>query len=50
MNERAFKTVGRSGAWNLVLGIVVIVIGVGTGVMLLINGAKLLSAKSSILI
>lgn len=50
MNEKIFKTISGAGALNLVLGIVAIVTGVAAGVLLLINGAKLLKSKTDLMI
>ena len=49
MEEKVFKTMGRSGALSIVIGVVSIVAGVAGGVLLLISGAKLLANKSKIL-
>jgi len=49
MEEKIYKTMNGAGAWNIVLGIVAIVVGVSTGVLLIISGAKLLAGKSKIL-
>ena len=49
MEEKVFKTMGRTGAWNMTLGIVSIVVGIATGVLLIISGAKLISDRSKIL-
>lgn len=50
MNEKIFKTISGAGALNLVLGIVAIVTGVAAGVLLLVNGAKLLKSKTDLMI
>lgn len=47
--EKAYKTMNGSGALNLILGAVVTIIGVTSGVLLIISGAKLLAAKSKIM-
>lgn len=49
MDERIYKTMGRSGALSIVLGVVSIVVGLTSGVMLLISGGRLLTGKSKIL-
>ena len=49
MEERIYKTMSRSGALNVVCGVVAIAIGVAMGVLLNISGSKLLSRKSKIL-
>ncbi|MEE1195292.1 MAG: hypothetical protein UHS54_00195 [Lachnospiraceae bacterium] len=48
MNEKVYKTMSRSGAWNLAIGVVVMVTGIASGVMLIVNGAKLLKQKYQI--
>lgn len=49
MEERVYKTMNGSGALNIAAGVVSIVIGVATGVLLIICGARLLSAKHKII-
>ncbi len=49
MEEKTYKTMNGAGALNIVLGIVAIVTGVATGVLLIISGAKLLAGKTKIL-
>lgn len=49
MEEKVYRTMRGTGAWNIVLGIVVLVVGVASGVMLIIGGAKLLAEKSKVL-
>lgn len=49
MNEKAYKTMGRSGAESLALGIIIMVTGIICGVMSIINGAKLLHDKKEIM-
>ena len=50
MNERIYKTMANPGAGSLALGIVVLVTGLVTGVLMIVNGARLLKRKSDILI
>lgn len=45
MTEKAYKAMGNAGAANLAIGIVLIVTGIASGVILLISGAKLFKAK-----
>lgn len=49
MEEKVYKTMTKSGALNITIGIVAIVAGVTAGVLLIISGAKLLSRKSRLL-
>ena len=50
MNEKIYKTMASSGAGILALGIVVLVTGLVTGILMIVNGARLLRRKSEILI
>ncbi len=49
MEERVYRIMGGTGAWNIVLGIVVLTVGVASGVLLIIGGAKLLAGRSKVL-
>ncbi|MDO5155255.1 MAG: hypothetical protein Q4D51_04755 [Eubacteriales bacterium] len=48
MGEKLYKTMKSVGAWNIALGILVIVFGVAVGVFQLINGGRLLKEKKDI--
>lgn len=50
MNEKIYKTMSGSGTCSLVLGIIVLVTGISAGVMMIVNGARLLRGKSEILL
>ena len=50
MNEKIYQTLASSGAGSLALGIVVLVTGLVTGILMIVNGARLLRRKSEILI
>lgn len=50
MNEKIYKTMGSAGVGSLVLGIVILVTGIASGIMMIVNGARLLKHKSDILI
>lgn len=49
MEEKIYKTMGSAGAGNLIIGIVAVIFGVVTGVLLIVNGARLLAGKSKIM-
>ena len=49
MNEKLFKSIKNAGGSTLALGIVTICVGIATGVLLILNGAKMLAAKSDTL-
>ncbi len=48
-NEMLYRSMRFSGAVNITLGIILLVVGIVSGVMLLISGGKLLNGKSRIL-
>ncbi len=49
MNEKLYKTMGVGGAGNITIGIISIVTGVVSGVLLIITGARLLKKRSEIM-
>ena len=50
MNEKLYKTVSGAGAGNLALGIITLVTGIVKGILMIVNGARLLKGKSDIMI
>lgn len=46
MNEKLYRTISSAGIWSLVMGIVTIVTGITTGVLLLITSAKIFKGKN----
>ncbi len=48
-NEMIYRSMRFSGAVNIALGIIILVVGIVSGVMLLISGGKLISGKSRII-
>lgn len=50
MNEKIYKTMSSAGACSLAVGIVVLVTGIASGIMMIVSGARLLKKKSEILI
>ncbi len=49
MDEKLYKKVKGIGASNLAFGIITLVFGITAGVMLIVNGARLLAHKSDTL-
>lgn len=49
MDEKVYKTMGRSGALAIIVGVISIVVGLTSGVLLIISGGRLLARKSGIL-
>ena len=50
MNERIYKTMSSTGACSLAVGIIILATGRTAGIMMIINGARLLKKKSEILL
>lgn len=50
MNEIIYKAMGSSAVSSLVIGICVLATGIAAGVLLIINGSRLLKHKSKILL
>lgn len=48
MNEKIYKTMSRCGAGSIALGIIVLVTGITTGILMLVSGARLLKRKTEI--
>ena len=46
--EKTYKVMSASGACSIVLGVVSLVVGVTTGILLIIQGAKLISLKGKV--
>ena len=49
MNEKTYKTMANVGAGDLALGIVILVTGIVSGILMIINGARLLKGKSDLM-
>lgn len=50
MDEKLYKTISSTGAVSLVLGICTLVAGITSGILLIVNGARLLKSKKRILL
>ena len=48
-NEKTYKLMGRVGGGTLALGIIVLGTGVVTGILTIVNGARLLKGKSDLM-
>ena len=49
MEEMIYKTMGSTGAANLAIGICMLVGGIVSGILLIVNGARLLKHKGKIM-
>lgn len=45
MNEKIYKTMSSTGACSLTVGIIVLATGIVTGIMMIVNGARLLEKE-----
>ena len=43
MEERIYKMVRRAGALDIAVGVVVLVVGIASGILLVIGGSRLLA-------
>ena len=48
MTEKVYKTMKAAGAANIAIGVICIVIGVASGVILLVSGGSLLKEKKKL--
>lgn len=48
MNEKAYKSMSFAGAANITIGIIMAVVGVATGIVAIISGARLLKDKKGL--
>ena len=50
MNEKIYKTMSGTGISSLVLGILTVTVGLTAGILMIVNGVRLLKRKSEILL
>ena len=50
MDEKNFKTITNAGPGSLAIGIITLVTGITTGVLLVVSGAKLLQSRRKVVI
>ena len=49
VNEKVYKTMGSTGAGSIAIGIVVLVGGLVSGILMIINGARLLKKREHLM-
>ena len=49
MEQKVYKTMRGAGAANITIGVLTLVFGVVSGILMIITGAKLIAGKSRIL-
>lgn len=50
MSEKVYKALGGVGAANITVGIIVLVTGITSGVLMIVQGARLLKCKKNVLL
>ncbi|MCI5650186.1 MAG: hypothetical protein MR332_12300 [Fusicatenibacter sp.] len=48
MNEKIYMMMGNIGGSSIAMGVIVLVVGAATGIMMIINGARLLGKRGEI--
>ncbi|MBR1599815.1 MAG: hypothetical protein IJ661_13020 [Lachnospiraceae bacterium] len=48
MSEKIYNTMGKTGAWSIAFGVILVVMGIAIGVMQIIYGGKLLMDRKEI--
>lgn len=49
MSEKVYKTMGRTGGGTLAIGICVLISGLVSGILLIVNGARLLKNREKLM-
>lgn len=49
-NVKIYRTLSATGAGDIVIGILVIVVGLSAGVIAIVNGARLLASRKNIML
>ncbi|MGN0297607.1 MAG: hypothetical protein ACI4C1_00235 [Lachnospiraceae bacterium] len=48
MSEKSYHVMSQTGAGDIVIGIIMIVVGVSTGIVAIVNGARLLAGRKDL--
>lgn len=48
MSEKTYRMMARIGGGSIALGVIVLVTGIATGILMIVNGARLLRHKSEL--
>lgn len=49
MEQKVYKTMRGAGAANIAVGVIILVVGIVSGILLIVAGGKLMADKSKIL-
>lgn len=50
MEERVYKAMSKVGGGSIAVGVIVLAVGIASGILMIVGGARLLKEKSHILI
>ncbi len=50
MNEKVYRIMSGAGASNIAVGIIVMATGIVSGILMIIQGARLLKSKKNVLL
>lgn len=50
MNEKVYKTMSSVGGANLAVGIIMLVTGMVSGILMIVHGARLLKCKKHVML
>lgn len=48
-NEKIYRTLSTTGAGDIVIGVLVIVVGLAAGIIAIVNGARLLASRKRVI-
>lgn len=49
MNEKYYRLISQVGGGSIALGIIILVTGIVTGIVTIVNGARLLKSKKALI-
>lgn len=49
MNEKIYKAMNRAGTAGITIGIIILTVGLASGILLIVSGARLLAHKGKVL-
>ncbi|MDO4345437.1 MAG: hypothetical protein Q4C50_11620 [Eubacteriales bacterium] len=49
-NEKIYRTMSVTGAGDIVIGVIVMIVGIAAGVLAIVNGARLLVSRKNVML
>lgn len=50
MSEKIYKSMSHTGGSNIALGVIILIIGIASGILMIVSGARLLKRRYDITI